>query len=157
MVILSFTHAVKSKTFFPIYRLHPTIELKQEISGKSAEKLQACFPPGVIDVNRKTGIASVGANLRNDVISREVYRHDDLKDIVQLGRLKEHFIFTIESTGALDAKTLFMMATQILIEKCTYMEKELNKKEEEDEDFEKEEEGEKLEEIKEEVMDDGDN
>lgn len=90
------------------------------------------------------------------MISREVYRHDDLKDIVQLGRLKEHFIFTIESTGALDAKTLFMMATQILIEKCTCMEKELNKKEEEeDDDFEKEEE--KLEEIKEEVMDDGDN
>jgi len=150
-------HAKFSPVATATYRLHPTIELKQEISGKSAEKLQACFPPGVIDVNRKTGIASVGANLRNDVISREVYRHDDLKDIVQLGRLKEHFIFTIESTGALDAKTLFMMATQILIEKCTYMEKELNKKEEEDEDFEKEEEGEKLEEIKEEVMDDGDN
>ena len=121
-----------------IYRLHPTIELKEEISGKSAEKLQACFPPGVIDINKK-GVAKVGANLRNDVISREVYRHDDLKDKVQLGRLKEHFIFTIESTGALDAKTLFMMATQILIEKCSFVEKELNKKEEDDEDFEKEE------------------
>jgi len=105
----------------------------------------------VIDINRKTGAACVGKNLRNDVISREVYRHDDLKDLVQLGRLKEHFIFTIESTGALDAKTLFMMATQILIEKCTQMERELNRKEEEEETEPSEEE--KLEEIKEEAMD----
>ena len=139
-----------------MYRLHPTIELKEEISGDLAKKLQVCFPPGVIDVDDKTGIASVGTNLRNDVISREVYRHDDLKDKVQLGRLKEHFIFTIESTGALDAKTLFMMATQILIEKCSHMERELNKKEDVEDD--EDEIDEDLENIKEEAMDcDGDN
>ena len=38
---------------------------------------------------------------RNDSCSRNVYRHDDLKDCVELEKIKDHFIFNIESTGAI--------------------------------------------------------
>ena len=60
------------------YRLHPTIDFKEHVYGKQAKKLQACFPPGVIEIDEDTR-AFVGENLRNDVISREVYRHEDLR------------------------------------------------------------------------------
>lgn len=106
------------------YRLHPTIDFKEPVTGNQAKKLQACFPPGVIEIQDNQAI--VGPNLRNDLVSREVYRHEDLKNKIQLGRLKNHFIFNIESTGALPAKDLFVMATEILEEKCRLYENELS-------------------------------
>lgn len=33
-------------------------------------------------------------NSRLDTCSREVLRHDDLKDLVKLGRVRDHFICT---------------------------------------------------------------
>ena len=46
--------------------------------------------------------ATLQLDARNDACSRNVYRHDDLKDCVELEKVKDHFIFNIESTGAID-------------------------------------------------------
>jgi DNA-directed RNA polymerase I and III subunit RPAC1 len=71
------------------YRLMPSIELKSDIVGEEALLLQKCFPKGVIGI--KDGKAIV-ENPRKDTGSREVYRHESIKDKVQLGRKKDHFL-----------------------------------------------------------------
>ncbi|KAH6584044.1 hypothetical protein BASA61_007692 [Batrachochytrium salamandrivorans] len=58
------------------------------------------------------------ANPRKDTASREVLRHAEFIDKVLLTRVRDHFIFSIESTGALAPQLLFQEASQILIEKC---------------------------------------
>jgi hypothetical protein len=38
---------------------------------------------------------------RLDSCSRNVYRYEDLKDSVVLEKIKDHYIFTVESVGAI--------------------------------------------------------
>ena len=86
-----------------------------------AERLQSCFSPGVIvlDTDDKTGekVARVG-DVRYDNCSRNVLRHDDLKDAVLLSKAKDHFIFSIESAGAQKPEVLFAEAAKVLLRKC---------------------------------------
>uniref|UniRef100_A0A3B4UTN7 DNA-directed RNA polymerases I and III subunit RPAC1 n=1 Tax=Seriola dumerili TaxID=41447 RepID=A0A3B4UTN7_SERDU len=57
-------------------------------------------------------------NSRLDTCSREVLRHDDLKNVVKLGRVRDHFIFTVESTGILAPDVLVTEAIKVLMAKC---------------------------------------
>ena len=57
---------------------------------------------------------------RNDACSRNVFRHEDLKDSVELTKVRDHFIFNIESVGAVPPKDLVPMALDVLIAKCDY-------------------------------------
>ena len=53
-----------------------------------------CFPNGVARVTRDengTKYAEV-VNPRLDTVSREVLRHDEFKEKVRLGRVRDHFI-----------------------------------------------------------------
>jgi DNA-directed RNA polymerase I and III subunit RPAC1 len=101
------------------YRLLPEIVLKKPVVGEMAHRLKACFPKGVIKVENIDGedVARVG-RCRRDTCSREVLRHDDLKDCVELTRVKDHFIFSIESVGALPPNVIFTEAIEVLIQKC---------------------------------------
>jgi len=51
---------------------------------------------------------------RNDSCSRNVYRHDDLKEKVVLEKVKDHFIFNIESTGAIQPTDLVSIHSSFL-------------------------------------------
>lgn len=95
-------HAKFSPVATASYRLLPEIYLKSPVNGALAEKLQSCFSPGVIVIDTENGnkVARV-ANARKDTCSREVFRHDDLKDLVELKKVRDHFIFSVESTGIL--------------------------------------------------------
>ena len=62
---------------------------------------------------------------RYDACSRNVYRHEDLKDAVAMTKKRDHFIFTVESVGALEPEDLFTMAIDVLEAKCDYFLKEL--------------------------------
>ncbi|XP_035800632.2 DNA-directed RNA polymerases I and III subunit RPAC1 isoform X2 [Amphiprion ocellaris] len=64
-----------------------------------------------------TKVAKV-VNSRLDTCSREVLRHSDLKDVVKLGRVRDHFIYTVESTGILPPEILVMEAIKVLMAKC---------------------------------------
>ncbi|MBN3317826.1 RPAC1 protein, partial [Atractosteus spatula] len=88
-------HAKFSPVATASYRLLPEITLLQPVEGELAEKLKRCFSPGVIEIESAGGkkFAKV-ANSRLDTCSREVFRHDDLKNIVKLGRVRNHFICT---------------------------------------------------------------
>ncbi|CEF61957.1 DNA-directed RNA polymerases I and III subunit RPAC1 [Strongyloides ratti] len=108
-------HAKFSPVATASYRLLPTITLKEDVYGDAAIKFQQCFSEGVVDVvDSEHGPKAVVVNARNDLCSRNVLRHEEFKDIVELGRIKNHFIFSVESTGALKAEELVIEACKII-------------------------------------------
>ncbi|QQP55854.1 DNA-directed RNA polymerases I and III subunit RPAC1 [Caligus rogercresseyi] len=80
-------HAKFSPVCTAFYRLHPEITLKAPITGEAASRLQESFSPGVIEVDETSGEAKV-ADARYDMCSRNVFRHEDLKDKVELSKIK---------------------------------------------------------------------
>merc|ERR1719260_426025 len=95
-------HAKFSPVSTAFYRLMPSITLLRPIRGEAALRLQKCFSPGVISLepgNDGQKVAVV-TNPRLDSCSRNVYRHEDLKGAVSLEKVKDHFIFSVESVGA---------------------------------------------------------
>uniref|UniRef100_A0A3Q0S8A2 DNA-directed RNA polymerases I and III subunit RPAC1 n=1 Tax=Amphilophus citrinellus TaxID=61819 RepID=A0A3Q0S8A2_AMPCI len=112
-------HAKFSPVATASYRLLPEITLLEAVEGEKAERLKCCFSRGVIDLEDVNGkkVAKV-VNSRLDTCSREVLRHSDLKNVVKLGRVRDHFIFTVESTGILPPDVLVTEAIKVLMAKC---------------------------------------
>ncbi|NXA32676.1 RPAC1 protein, partial [Eudromia elegans] len=112
-------HAKFSPVATASYRLLPDITLLQPVEDEAAELLQKCFSPGVIEVQSIKGkkVARV-ANARLDTFSREVFRHESLKNLVRLARVRNHYIFSVESTGILPPDVLVSEAIKILMGKC---------------------------------------
>ncbi|KAM8852528.1 DNA-directed RNA polymerases I and III subunit RPAC1 [Synchiropus picturatus] len=112
-------HAKFSPVATASYRLLPEITLLEPVMGEKAARLQRCFSPGVIQLEDVDGeTVAVVANSRLDTCSREVLRHDDLKNLVKLGRVRDHFIFMVESTGILPPDVLVTEAIKVLMTKC---------------------------------------
>jgi DNA-directed RNA polymerase I and III subunit RPAC1 len=123
-------HAKFSPVATATYRLLPTITIKKPILGADAIKFERCFPKGVIDVQRvtPTDAKKVGSGYEGregdekavvvdafrDTVSRECLRHDEFKGKVKLGRVQDHFIFNVESTGQFDSDVLFLESVNIL-------------------------------------------
>ncbi|XP_043508599.1 DNA-directed RNA polymerases I and III subunit RPAC1 [Frieseomelitta varia] len=134
-----FMHAVKGigkdhAKFSPVatasYRLLPDIQLIKSVRGEMADRLKNCFSVGVIEViETKPGdLDSREARVKNpryDSCSRNVFQHEDLKGCVQLSRIQNHIIFTIESVGTLPSAVLFIEAVKILKGKCKMFLEEL--------------------------------
>ncbi|VDK56094.1 unnamed protein product, partial [Cylicostephanus goldi] len=117
-------HAKFSPVATASYRLLPTIRLLGEIRGEAAERLKESFSEGVIELVERDGEkVAVVADARRDTCSRNVFRHDDLAPLVQLGRKKTHFIFSVESTGALRSAELVVEACKVMEEKCSALRK----------------------------------
>lgn len=108
-------HAKWSPVGTATYRLMPSIRLLQEINGDEASKFAKCFPDGVVEVIKGKAVV---VNPRKDTVSRECLRHPEFTDKVALERVRNHFIFTIESIGQLPAQDLLIEACKVLIEKC---------------------------------------
>ncbi|KAJ1971669.1 DNA-directed RNA polymerase core subunit rpc40 [Dimargaris verticillata] len=112
-------HAKWSPVATASYRLLPHIDIKQEITGDLADKFQKCFPPGVVEVVTEHGVKKAKvANHRKDTVSREVLRHKEFEGMVELKRVRDHFLFNIESTGIIPPPTLFVRAIRVLMNKC---------------------------------------
>uniref|UniRef100_A0A3Q2CGY6 RNA polymerase I and III subunit C n=1 Tax=Cyprinodon variegatus TaxID=28743 RepID=A0A3Q2CGY6_CYPVA len=120
-------HAKFSPVATASYRLLPEITLLEPVEGEKAERLKRCFSRGVIDLEDVRGkkVAKV-VNSRLDTCSREVLRHSDLKNSVKLGRVRDHFIFTVESTGILPPDVLVTEAIKVLMGKCQSFLNEMN-------------------------------
>jgi DNA-directed RNA polymerase I and III subunit RPAC1 len=65
---------------------------------------------------------------RIDTCSRNIYRYEDLRECVTLEKVKDHFIFTVESVGSNRPDDLVSMAWDVIIEKCDHFIEELQKK-----------------------------
>lgn len=109
-------HAKFSPVATAFYRLLPAIELKREVSGTDAQLLQSCFSPNVIGIDAR-GVAFV-QDARYDTCSRNVFRYPHLADAVQMDRVRDHFVFTVESVGALRPDVIFLEAVRQLKKKC---------------------------------------
>ena len=138
-------HAKFSPVATASYRLMPTIEITKPILGDAARKFARCFPKGVIGLEdvasnteegdeRSSRIEgqqeqmtkkAVVQNPFKDTVSRECLRHDEFKDKVKLGRVRDHFIFTVESTGQFESDLLFLESVKTLKLKCARLKRSL--------------------------------
>lgn len=87
-------HAKYSPVATASYRLLPHIILREPIPVADQEKFKSCFAPGVIELeNDADGNQQVVVkNPRKDTVSREVLRHKEFQDKVELARIRDHFI-----------------------------------------------------------------
>ncbi|KAK6149425.1 hypothetical protein DH2020_016950 [Rehmannia glutinosa] len=136
------THAKWSPVATAWYRMLPEVVLLQDIEDGMAEELFKKCPVGVFDIedigkgslivfdqfiDRQLGRKrATVARPRSCTLCRECIRGDDWDKLLSLRRVKDHFIFTIESTGALPPEILFTEAVQILEEKCERVISELS-------------------------------
>ncbi|GAA6005304.1 DNA-directed RNA polymerase core subunit RPC40 [Rhodotorula paludigena] len=107
-------HAKWSPVATASYRLLPTIRIDSPIPPALHSKFQACFPPGVVDVS--SGELRI-ADARRDTVSREVLRHPEFEGKVTLGRVRDHFIFNLESAGQYAPQELVPEALRVLVTK----------------------------------------
>lgn len=134
-------HAKFSPVATASYRLLPTIDITKPILGVDAKKFARCFPKGVVAVEEvsEEEASRVGSgyegqagqkkavvkNTFKDTVSRECLRHDEFTGKVQLGRVRDHFIFSVESTGQYESDWLFAESVKILKKKCLAIKKDL--------------------------------
>ncbi|XP_037941840.1 DNA-directed RNA polymerases I and III subunit RPAC1-like, partial [Teleopsis dalmanni] len=109
-------HAKFSPVATAYYRLMPEIRITKPVKGKDACLLQQCFSPGVIGINEDD--EAYVKDVRHDTLSRNVYRYPHLAEAVSISRVRDHFIFTVESIGALKPDVIFLEAVKMLRNKC---------------------------------------
>ncbi|KAJ4326469.1 DNA-directed RNA polymerase core subunit rpc40 [Fusarium piperis] len=134
-------HAKFSPVATASYRLLPTITITKPILGADADKFARCFPKGVIGLERVTAeeaaqagsgyeghegeTKAVVVDAMKDTVSRECLRHEEFEGKVKLGRRRDHFIFSIESTGQWDSDELFLESVKHLKLKCKKLEQQV--------------------------------
>lgn len=139
---LGIDHAKFSPVATASYRLLPKIDILQPILGVDARKFQECFPKGVIGIERVTAKeASTGGSgyeghegeekavvrdAFSDTVSRECLRYDEFKNKVKLGRVQDHFIFSVESTGQYPSTALVLKSLKVLKIKAQQLRKALD-------------------------------
>ncbi|ORX66897.1 hypothetical protein DL89DRAFT_269932 [Linderina pennispora] len=112
-------HAKFSPVATASYRLLPEIQILEDITGDDAELFKSCFAPGVVEVVEEGGVRKAKVvNPRKDTVSREVLRHKEFEGKVRLTRVRDHFIFNVESTGIIAPEELVAQAIDVLVEKC---------------------------------------
>eukprot|EP00965_Chrysotila_dentata_P153612 5077074-Pleurochrysis_carterae.AAC.3 len=100
------------------YRLLPEIRFRKPVTGSDAQELLRKCPMRVFDIEDLEGVATARvARPRNCSMCRECIREPEWADRVQLTRVRNHFIFTIESTGVMPPEMLFKQAVQVLMQK----------------------------------------
>lgn len=76
-------------------------------------------PMGVFDIedlgNGNKGLTV--ANVRACTMCRECIRDDKFNKVVELGKKRNHYIFTVESIGVIPPEVCFSKALQVLKEK----------------------------------------
>ncbi|KAJ3103918.1 DNA-directed RNA polymerases I and III subunit RPAC1 [Phlyctochytrium planicorne] len=125
-------HAKWSPVATASYRLLPEIKILSPITGDAAVKFQQCFTPGVIDVikNKDGEKEAVVSQPRKDTVSREVLRHAEFENTVELSRIRDHFIFSVEilkdvMANAMEEKDGIFIDDEILIVTCNVCSKPL--------------------------------
>ncbi|KAJ4980430.1 hypothetical protein NE237_031267 [Protea cynaroides] len=114
------THAKWSPVSTAWYRMLPEVVLLEEVENEKAEELVKKCPVNVFDIEdvAKGKKRATVAQPRACTLCRECIRGEDWEKRVAVRRVKDHFIFTIESSGALPPDVLFTEAVKILEDKC---------------------------------------
>jgi len=117
-------HAKFSPVATASYRLLPHIILDDAnpVPPHLATRFRDCFCPGVIKVDPRTKKVSVDQRgVRGETMSREVLRHPDLAEYVKLARVRDHFIFNIDSEGPYEPQRLPLEAVRVMREKISVL------------------------------------
>ncbi|KIK63186.1 hypothetical protein GYMLUDRAFT_72406 [Collybiopsis luxurians FD-317 M1] len=115
-------HAKWSPVATATYRLHPNVVIKKPIPFERAEEFAACFSKGVVKIDKKKRTVSIDPHhLRNDTVSREVLRDPEFASLVELSRIRDHFIFSVESESAYPPEQLLVEAINVMQEKVAAM------------------------------------
>lgn len=119
-------HAKWSPVATAFYRLLPEILITEPIKGQEAQDLVKLCPMKVFDIEDfgKEKRAKV-SRPRQCTMCRECIRETPWKDRVKIQRVKNHFIFSVESVGTLPAATLVSEALKILLDKISGLQREL--------------------------------
>eukprot|EP01103_Thecamoeba_quadrilineata_P017732 TRINITY_DN6427_c0_g1_i1.p1 TRINITY_DN6427_c0_g1~~TRINITY_DN6427_c0_g1_i1.p1 ORF type:complete len:364 (-),score=55.74 TRINITY_DN6427_c0_g1_i1:18-1109(-) len=123
------THAKWSPVSTASYRLLPELIINKDIVNEDAEKLVKICPTNVFDIE-DLGNGSKRAYVarpRDCTVCRECIRFPDFQPFIEIYKVKDHFIFSIESSGVLPPHTLFMEAVKILIDKCVSFTQQLER------------------------------
>eukprot|EP00735_Rhodelphis_limneticus_P002251 TRINITY_DN13054_c0_g1::TRINITY_DN13054_c0_g1_i1::g.10663::m.10663 TRINITY_DN13054_c0_g1::TRINITY_DN13054_c0_g1_i1::g.10663 ORF type:complete len:355 (-),score=83.54,sp/O15160/RPAC1_HUMAN/53.51/3e-100,RNA_pol_A_bac/PF01000.21/3e-29,RNA_pol_L/PF01193.19/7.9e-18,Fer4_7/PF12838.2/0.051 TRINITY_DN13054_c0_g1_i1:561-1577(-) len=113
-------HAKWSPVCTASYRLLPEIRLTRPFLGEEAENLVKKCPLGVFEIEEASGESrAVVANPRSCTMCRECIRDVDWDRDLKLLRKRTHFIFSVESTGALAPDVLVLEAIRILKDKAS--------------------------------------
>ena len=121
-------HAKFSPVATAAYRLLPDVSIPTDITGEEAKELVQMCPMKVFDIedlgkptknSASTGGKAVVARARDCTMCRECIRKEGWAEKVQLRRKADHFIFSVESTGALSPEELVREAISILKDKST--------------------------------------
>ncbi|KAN0055592.1 hypothetical protein ACTA71_008708 [Dictyostelium dimigraforme] len=107
------------------YRLQPVISVDKSIKGEKAKELLEKCPKKVFDIEDSGQV--VAARPLDCTMCRECIRDPEFEQNVKIERVRDHFIFSIESTGALKSREIFQEAIKIFIEKCNIVEESINK------------------------------
>lgn len=112
------THAKWSPVATASYRLLPHITFREPVTGEAASELKALCPMDVFDIEDVDGVPTARtARPRSCSVCRECVREPQWAERVELSRVKNHFIFSVESTGALPAERLVRDALGVLKQK----------------------------------------
>jgi len=105
------------------YRILPSITFKQQLTELQAKQLKSKCPMGVFDIEDGKVLVKYP---RKCTLCRECIRETGWTDLIQLARVKEHFIFSIESTGCIPPAQIFKEALGILNKKCKVVDEALS-------------------------------
>ncbi|KAF8312317.1 RBP11-like subunits of RNA polymerase [Clavulina sp. PMI_390] len=135
--ILATLHAIKGRgeihaKWSPVatasYRLLPRINIRGPIPPEHQQLFQQCFPEGVIGrrKNPNTGEQEVYVkDARKDTVSREVLRHDEFDGLVDLTRVRDFFLFRVETSGVTAPENLFPQAVKVLRSKIQKLKEDI--------------------------------
>lgn len=113
------THAKWSPVATASYRLLPRITFHQPVHGPLAAELKALCPLDVFDIEDVAGVpTAVAARPRSCTVCRECVREPAWAERVSLQRVRDHFIFSVESTGAMPPDRLVRDALGVLKQKA---------------------------------------
>ncbi|KZO92520.1 RBP11-like subunits of RNA polymerase [Calocera viscosa TUFC12733] len=109
-------HAKWSPVATATYRLMPHIDIVSPIPERLQQKFVESFSPGVI--GRRKAQAGKGMEVyvkdaRRDTVSRNVFMHPEFEGCVKLGRVRDHFLFTVESAGQIPPQALLPEAIAV--------------------------------------------
>eukprot|EP00033_Pygsuia_biforma_P001485 GCRY01001675.1.p1 GENE.GCRY01001675.1~~GCRY01001675.1.p1 ORF type:complete len:374 (+),score=100.81 GCRY01001675.1:31-1122(+) len=115
-------HAKWSPVCTASYRLLPVIKFNSAVTGENAKDLVKTCPLNVFDIEDIGGVATaVAARPRDCSVCRECIREEKFENSIRLLRKKDHFIFSVESTGVLPPQTLVRHAVAVLKSKCSHV------------------------------------
>lgn len=108
-------HAKWSPVCTASYRMLPEVSIPKQPDEKDAQKIKNICPADVFDLEE--GVIKA-ARPMNCTMCRECIREESLSQQVELTRNRNHFIFDVESTGALLASRLVQDALGVITRKC---------------------------------------